>query len=284
MAGLRFGMQTPPIKGWAELRDDWRRYEALGFESLWIPDHLVRPFDFNEWMHEAWTMLAALAATTERVRLGVLVSCNTFRHPALVAKEAITIDHVSGGRLELGLGAGWFLPEHQMFGLPFPETPELVGRFREAVELVDTFLRNDVSSYDGRYYQLKDAPRRPGPIQTPRPPLTLGAHGPAMLKIAARFADRWNSSGTPAQLKERNARLDEACAAIGRDPATVTRSMLYVPPQMTDEHPWDSVDAFTDFVGRYHAAGMTEFLFQPPPSGDWSIVERVATEVLPGLR
>ncbi len=284
MPALTFGMQTPPIKTWAEMRDDWRRYEALGFESLWIPDHMVRPFDRNEWMHEAWTLLAALAAVTETVRLGVLVSCNTFRHPALLAKQAVTVDHVSNGRLELGIGAGWFLPEHEMFGIPFPETPELVASYREAVELIDIYLSNEVSSYSGAYYHLTDAPCRPGPIQTPRPPLTIGAHGPVMLKIVARHADRWNTVGTLAQMRERTLRLDESCAAIGRDPKQILRSALYVPAQMPEENPWASLDAFSDYIGRFSEIGMTEFLFQPPAGRSWDVIERAASEVMPGLR
>src|SRR5215207_586244 len=284
MSRIHFGMQTPPIKTWAEMRDDWLRYEALGFESLWIPDHLIRPFDREEWMQEAWTLLAGLAAVTETVRLGILVSCNTFRHPALLAKQAVTVDHVSNGRLELGIGAGWFVPEHEMFGIPFPETAELVARYREAVELIDIYISNDVSSYSGTYYQLTDAPCRPGPIQTPRPPLTLGAHGPVMLRIVARHADRWNTVGTVDQMRERNKRLDDACAAIGRDPKSILRSALYVPAQMPEENPWASVDAFTDYVGRFREAGMKEFLFQPPVDRSWDVIERAATEVMPGLR
>ena len=284
MPRIHFGMQTPPIKTWAEMRDDWLRYEALGFESLWIPDHLIRPFDREEWMQEAWTLLAGLAAVTEKVRLGILVSCNTFRHPALLAKQAVTVDHVSNGRLELGIGAGWFVPEHEMFGIPFPETAELVARYREAVELIDVYISNDVSSYTGTYYQLTDAPCRPGPIQTPRPPLTLGAHGPVMLKIVARHADRWNTVGTLEQMRERNKRLDDACAAIGRDPKSILRSALYVPVQMPEENPWSSVDAFADYVGRFRDAGMEEFLFQPPLNSSWDVIERAATDIMPGLR
>lgn len=284
MSRIRFGMQTPPIKTWAEMRDDWLRYEALGFDSLWIPDHLIRPFDRTEWMQEAWTLLSGLAAVTEKVRLGILVSCNTFRHPALLAKQAVTVDHVSNGRLELGVGAGWFVPEHEMFGIPFPETAELVARYREAVELIDTYLSNEISSYPGTYYRLTDAPCRPGPIQTPRPPLTLGAHGPVMLKIVARHADRWNTVGTVEQMRERNKRLDDACGAIGRDPKSILRSALYVPVQMPQENPWASVDAFTDYVGRFREAGMEEFLFQPPLDRSWDVIERVAAEVLPALR
>ena len=137
----------------------------------------------------------------------------------------MTLDHISNGRLELGLGAGWYEPEHAMFGLEFPEPPELVARFSEAVEIVDSLLRNDTTSFEGRHYQLQDAPMRPLGIQQPRPPLMLGAHKSRMLRIVAQYADTWNSFGTPDEMRERNAMLDEHCAAIGRDPSTIVRSL-----------------------------------------------------------
>ena len=283
-SGLRFGIQTPAVRTWPEMVELWRRVEALGYDSLWLPDHLVAPFRTDGPIFEAWTLLAALAAETERVRLGVLVSCNTFRHPPLVAKQAATIDHVSGGRLEVGLGAGWFVPEHEMFGIDFPGTGELVGRFREAVEVVDRQLRQDVTTYDGRFYQVREAPFRPAPVQRPRPPLTLGAHGPRMMRVVAEYADRWNSTGSVAETRERNRVLDEQCAAVGRDPTTILRSHLYVPALMPDERPWDSVDSFRDFVGRLREVGIDEFLLQPPPDERFGVVERVAAEVIPEAR
>jgi len=284
MAGkrLQFGIQTPAVRPWSEMVDLWQRSEALGFESAWLPDHLVPPFRPEGPILEAWTTLAALALETSYMRLGILVSCNTFRHPPLLAKQAVTVDHLSEGRLELGIGAGWFRPEHEMYGIDLPDTPELVARFREAVELIDQLLRNDTTTYHGQYYQLTDALFRPAPLQKPRIPFTLGAHGPKMLTITARYADRWNSTGTVAEMKQRNQMLDEQCAAIGRNPAEILRSHLYVPPQLTGERPWDSADAFHDFVGRFREVGVTEFLLQPSP--DWARVERIATDVMPSLR
>ncbi len=281
---LLFGIQTPAVRPWPEMLELWQRVEALGFDSAWLPDHLVPPFRPEGPLFEAWTLLAALAARTERLRLGVLVSCNTFRHPPLLAKQAVTVDHVSNGRLELGIGAGWFAPEHEMFGIDLPNTPELVGRFREAVAVVDLLLRQDVTTYDGRYYQVREAPFRPAPLQKPRPPLTLGAHGPTMLRIVAEHADRWNSTGTVAEMAERNRVLDEQCAAVGRDPASILRSHLYVAPQLAEERPWDSPEAFRDFVGRFGETGVTEFLLQPPPLDRFDVVERIAADVIPGLR
>jgi len=279
-----FGMQTIQTWTWAETRDHWKWFESLGFESLWLTDHLTRTAGPGDPYFEAWTLLSALATQVERPRLGILVSSNTFRHPSVLAKQAVTLDHISNGRLELGIGAGWFKDEHEMFGLDFPETGELVDRYAEALDLLDRFLSNDVTTFEGEYYTLRQAPNRPAPIQRPRPPIVIGAHGPRMINLAARYADTWNSRGTPAEMRERNERMDAACARNGRDPKSVKRSMLYVIAQMKDENPWSSIDAFTDFVGRFSEAGVEEFIFQPPPPDQFAIVERVATEIIPGLR
>ena len=206
---LRFGICTDQNLPWPTLVERWRYFERLGFDSIWDCDHYIQPSRPTGPYFEGWTLLAGLAAMTERIRIGVLVSCNTFRHPALLAKEAVTVDHISNGRLELGLGAGWYRPEHEQYGIPFPANAELVGRFTEAVEVIDALMRDEVVSYEGRYYQLREAAFRPGPIQRPRPPLTLGAHGPKMLGIVARHADAWNSFGTPDEIRERNAILDD---------------------------------------------------------------------------
>ena len=279
-----FGMQTIQTFTWAETRDHWKWFESLGFESLWLTDHLTRTAGPGDPYFEAWTLLSALATQVERPRLGILVSSNTFRHPSVLAKQAVTLDHISNGRLELGIGAGWFKDEHEMFGLDFPETGELVDRYAEALDLLDRFLSNDVTSFEGEYYTLREAPNRPAPVQRPRPPIVIGAHGPRMINLAARYADTWNSRGTPAEMRDRNVRMDAACERNGRDPRTVKRSLLYVIAQMTDEDPWASIDAFTDFVGRFSEAGVEEFIFQPPPPDQFPIVERVATEIIPGLR
>ncbi len=279
----RFGLCTDQNLTWEQTLERWRLFERLGFDSAWDCDHYVQPSRPHGPYLEGWTLLAALAARTERLRIGVLVSCNTFRHPALLAKEAVTVDHVSGGRLELGLGAGWYRPEHEMYGIDFPPPGELVGRFREAVEIVDGLLRGEVLTYDGRYYRLREAEFRPGPVQRPRPPLTLGAHGPRMLRIVARHADAWNSHGTLEEIRARNETLDEACAEIGRDPREIVRS-LYHWAAHADTDPWSSVDAFRDVVGRYAEVGIEEFILDHPRDDQLDVLERVAAEALPALR
>ena len=280
---IRFGLCTDQNLPWEKTLERWRLFERLGFDSAWVCDHYVQPSRPRGPYFEGWTLLAALAAGTERVRVGVLVSCNTFRHPALLAKEAVTVDHVSGGRLELGLGAGWYEPEHAMFGIDFPPPRVLVDRFREAVEVVDGMLRNELTTYEGTHYRLRDAASRPGPVQRPRPPLTLGAHGPRMLRIVARYADAWNSFGTTEQIRSRNAILDEACAEIGRDPKAVLRSLYYWGAR-ADADAWSSAGAFQDVVGRYREAGIEEFVLDHPRDDQLDVLERVAADVLPALR
>ncbi|MCA1647584.1 MAG: LLM class flavin-dependent oxidoreductase [Chloroflexi bacterium] len=280
---VRFGIVTDQNLPWPTLVERWRLFESLGFDSAWDCDHFIQPSRPTGPYLEAWTLLSALAAVTERIRIGVLVSSNTFRRPALLAKEALTVDHVSNGRLDVGLGAGWYEPEHPMFGIDFPAPSELVSRYREAVEIVDGLLRHDTTTYQGRFYHLQAAPMRPRPIQQPRPPLVLAAHKPRMLRIVAEYADTWNSFGTVDEMRARNAILDEHCAAVGRDPATIVRS-LYGWAAMMPSDPWDSIDAFQDMVGRYAQAGVNEFLIDQPRPEQQAVLERVATEILPALR
>jgi F420-dependent oxidoreductase-like protein len=285
MAGeLRFGICTDQNMPWSTTVERWQYFEKLGFDSLWDCDHFMQPSRPEGPYFEGWTLLAALAAITERIRIGVLVSCNTFRHPALLAKQAMTVDHISNGRLELGLGAGWYLPEHEKFGIEFPETPELVGRFKEAVEIIDLTLRQEITTYNGTYYQLNEAPMRPLPVQKPRPPLMIGAKKPKMLELCAQYADTWNSSGGSVnEMRERNEILNEACERVGRDPSEIIRS-LYGWASVMPEDPWASVDAFEDVVGRYNEAGINEFIIDQPPTEQFDVLERVATDVIPRLR
>jgi len=278
-----FGIVTDPNQPWPVLVERWRSIESLQFDSIWDCDHFTQPSRPTGPYYEGWTLLAALAARTERARIGVLVTSNTFRHPSLLAMEAITVDHISNGRLEVGLGAGWYEPEHPMFGLDFPEPPELVQRFREAVHVVDTLLRHEVSSYDGRHYQLRQALTNPRPLQQPRPPLVLAAHKPRMLRVVAEYADGWNSFGTVDEMATRNKILDEHCAAIGRSPDAIRRS-LYGWASILPSDPWESPAAFEDMVGRYGEVGVNEFLIDYPRDDQQAVLERVATDVIPRLR
>jgi F420-dependent oxidoreductase-like protein len=276
-----FGIHTIQTLTWPEMRDRWRWLEELGFDSLWLPDHYFPTAGKDVPMFEAWTLLAGLATATSRARIGILVSSNTFRHPTLLAKMAVTVDHLSEGRLELGVGAGWMELEHEIFGIDFPATKERVDQFAEAIALLDTYLSNDESSFAGEYYQLTEVYNRPAPVQRPRPPLVMGAHGPRMLKLVARYADTWNSFAPVDELARRNEQLTALCESIGRDPGAIKRSVFYGVNQALDEKPWASVDAFEDYVGRYAEIGMQEFILQLPQNADTAVVERIASDILP---
>jgi alkanesulfonate monooxygenase SsuD/methylene tetrahydromethanopterin reductase-like flavin-dependent oxidoreductase (luciferase family) len=280
---LRIGICTDQNMLWPEAAERWRYLESLGFDSLWVCDHLIQPSNPASIYFEGSTMLAALATATERARIGVLVWSNTFRHPSVLAKEAITIDHISNGRLEVGIGAGWYVPEHEKFGLEFPPAGKRVEQFREAVQIIDSLLRNEETSFQGTYYHLDAAPSIPLPIQRPRPPLTIGAKQSRMLRICAEYADRWNSSGSATELGERNRILDEHCAEIGRDPDEIIRS-LYGWAAVMSADPWASVDAFEQVVGEYREAGINELIIDQPPKSQFDVLERVAADVLPRLQ
>jgi len=277
---FRFGICTDQNMTWDKTVERWQLFEKLGFESAWLCDHLIQPSRPTGPYFEAWTLLAGLAAETTKIRIGILVTSNTFRYPQIVAKMSTTIDHISNGRLEIGLGAGWYEPEHTMFGIPFPETKELVSRFKEAVQVVDLMTREDTSSFDGEYYQLRDATSRPGSVQKPRPPLVLGAFGPRMLKIVAKYADVWNAFGTPQEMRERNQMLDDYCHEIGRDPETLDRSLYYWVPK-ADLDPWASKDAFFSVLEPYVEAGVNQFILDQPGDKQISQLDWVAAEVLP---
>jgi alkanesulfonate monooxygenase SsuD/methylene tetrahydromethanopterin reductase-like flavin-dependent oxidoreductase (luciferase family) len=297
---LSFGVITIQNTPWPSMVERWLRFEALGFDSVWLADHFYNYVAPEQPFWEAWTSLAALAVHTSRIRVGTLVSQIPFRNPALFASEALTVDHISNGRLEIGLGTGsQGDPGNTMMGLENWPPAERVARFREYIEIVDTLLCNGTADYQGTYYQAKEASLNPRPVQKPRPPITIAALGPSMLRIAARYADRWNTypAGTTSEpeafrvLKERNAQLDDACAQIGRDPSEISRSIL-VYYRLGDLRPFASVGAFEDYVGGYREAGINEFMFYHPlkewykssTDVDEEVFEQVATEVIPRLK
>ena len=215
--GLDVAQQRMP---WSEVASRARLADDLGFDGIWGFDHFQPMYGRGPGeCFEGNTTLAALSGLTRRARLGLLVSGLTYRHPAVFAAEAITIDHASGGRYELAYGAAWFDQEHRALAIPFPPTGERVARFDEAVQIVKGLLTTDDFSFDGRYYQVRDATLRPRPVQTPHPPLWIGASGERMLGIAARHADVWHQFGTPESTAVPSAHLSELASAAGRDPA-----------------------------------------------------------------
>jgi F420-dependent oxidoreductase-like protein len=213
--------------GWPELREAVLRAEAAGFDDLWIDDHLLS--DEGDWpdaKFEGWTTLAAVAAITERARLGHMVSANTLRNPGLTAKMATTIDHVSGGRAILGLGAGWFEREHEAFGFDFGSSMgDRLDRLVEAVPLVRRLLDGETVTHDGPFYSFRDAVCAPRPVQ-PHLPILVGGSGPRKtLPLVARSADMWNAYGTPDEVAAADAILRGACEAAGRDEREIERTV-----------------------------------------------------------
>ena len=264
---------------WPELLARTRETEALGFDGLFLVDHFYGLFDVMDPTHEAYSMLAALAPFTQSLRLGVLVCGNTYRNPAFLLKQAVTVDHISGGRVDFGVGAGWTEREHEAYGWPFPSARERVDRFAEALEIWDRLQHEERTTYEGQHYQIVDAPFEPKPLQRPRMPVLIGGSGPRMLRLAARHADIWNAVGTPDEGGALNQRLDAACEAEGRDPATLVRT---VSPRL---NLLASVEAFADGVAAYRAAGFRDiYLPWPRTETEVPVLRQVAREVIPALR
>jgi probable F420-dependent oxidoreductase len=220
---------------WAQVLAFARTAEELGFDSIWLPDHLLFRPDGEppSGLHEAWTILSALAATVPRVALGPLVLCHTFRNPGLAAKMAVAIDEVSDGRFVLGLGTGWHEPEYAAFGYPFDHR---VARFEEGLRIIRPLLAGDPVTFRGRYHEARDAILMPPPSR--RIPILIAAKGPRMFRLTARYADAWNGAwyGMPDERLRASLRsLDEALEAEGRDPATLTRTvgMVVRDPDLT---------------------------------------------------
>ena len=207
---------------YAEIRDHARQAEADGFDSIWVFDHLLFRFGDapTKGIWEAWTVLTALAEATERIELGALVMCTAFRNPAVLAKMADTLDEISGGRLILGLGAGWHEPEFDAFGVPFDHK---VDRFEEALRIIVPLLREGRVDFHGAHAWAHNGELRPRGPRPGGPPILIGAFGPRMLRLTARHADAWNTCwlGQPDGLASRRAELEAACAEVGRDPATL---------------------------------------------------------------
>jgi probable F420-dependent oxidoreductase len=226
------GIQLPEVERevrWPELRDLARAAEEVGFDSLWVGDHLLfrDPGEAPRGPWEAWSVLAALAAVTERVELGPLVASVSFHNPAMLAKKAAAVDEISGGRLILGLGAGWNEAEYRAFGFPFDHRAD---RFEEAFTIIRALLREGAVDFAGRYHQARECVLLPPSGRSGGPAVMMGTIGPRMLRIAAAHADAWNAWFTwygnrPEGIAPLRQRVDEACAAVGRDPATLERTV-----------------------------------------------------------
>jgi F420-dependent oxidoreductase-like protein len=270
---MRFGLDVAQQRmPWDEVVGRVQFAEELGFDGAWGFDHFQPMYgDGPGETFEGMTTLAALAGQTSTIRLGLLVTGMTYRHPSVFAAQAVTIDHASHGRLELSFGAAWFDKEHDELGIPFPSTPERFDLLEDALEIVQRLFTGETVSYEGKVVSLKDAQLRPTPVQTPHPPIWIGGSGPKRtLPLVARYADVWHTWGSPNSLAEANARVDELAVEAGRDPSDITRaSSLSL----------DDLDTARKHAGKWRDAGCG-YLVCGWPEGGSSQVEAFAREVM----
>ncbi|HYP27649.1 MAG TPA: LLM class F420-dependent oxidoreductase [Blastocatellia bacterium] len=308
---LRFGIQTPPHNTtWRELKDAWKLIDQLGYDTAWTFDHFFPILsDPSGPCLEGWVTLAALAAETSRVKVGTLVTGNTYRHPGVLAKMGATLDHTSGGRLIMGIGAGWFELEHDALGIPFYTTKERILRLDEAAEIIKRMWTQEQTSFDGRYYRIKDAYCEPKPVQRPRPPLMIGGQGEKlMLRVVAKHADQWNTFGSPEVFRHKLGVLSEHCRAVGRDVNEIEVSWAgstFItdsaaekeelqrkaaerlgadPEQMAPALLIGPVEEIRDRIHQFIEAGVTHFISLLDTPYDHNTVRRFAEEVIPAVR
>ena len=262
-----------------------------------VADHFVDWTNPPSPWFESWSLLAAIARETTKIRINTTVTQIPLRNPALLARQALTVDHLSDGRLELGLGVGLTIdPSYDMMGIPNWTVGERVARFGEYVEIVDQLLSNEVTTYKGRFYEVNDAVMKPRPLQQPRPPIMIAGMGPRMLKHAAHYADIWNSisfaSTLNEQLDETHSRMeliDEHCSVIGRDPTSLRRSYLMFDAGARRSggliNYYTSEEVFADMVQRFTRLGISEIgLYYPMREEQLPMFERIARDVIPELR
>jgi F420-dependent oxidoreductase-like protein len=247
---MRFGVFTSTLgQTWPGVLELWQHLERTGWDIACVSDHFMpNTRDREGAVIESWSTLSALAALVQRMRVGTIVLGNTYRHPAVVAKMAAQVDIISGGRLLLGLGAGWQKNEHEAYGIPFYTMRERLERLDEACEVIRSLWTERRSNFKGRYYQLSDAPLDPKPVQKPHPELMIGGGGERVtLRIVAKHADHWNVWGGPKVLARKSAILEEHCAKVGRDSKTITRSVNMV-LLITDKK--DEIDRLAESISR----------------------------------
>jgi F420-dependent oxidoreductase-like protein len=312
---ISFGIQTAhQVPSLDDLIQLWQEAEGWGYDSLWLNDHFMQFGREDGPAYDAWTLLAALAEKTSRARIGVLVTDNLFRNPAVLAKIATTVDVLSKGRLEMGLGGGWFQREHEAYGLPFPSGKERIERLEEALQVIRALWTQDEANFNGKYYQLLKAPFVPKPVQKPYPPITIGGQGEKWtLPLVAKYADKWSMPAgfIPEKMAEKIRKLQEACVKVKRDCSGMDKSyqtfLIFSPEQakidqavqqltryykgMTPDEARRTIIAGTNAdelktqIRAFMDAGITHFIFtmrsQPY---DRDGLKRFAQEVIPAFR
>lgn len=251
---IRFGIQTAhQVPSLDDLIKLWQDAEGWGYDTMWLNDHVMQFGKEDGPAYDAWMLLAALAEKTSRVRLGVLVTSNTFRSPVVLAKMATTVDLLSNGRLEFGLGGGWFEREHQAYGIPFYTKKERSARLDEALQVIKAVWTENEANFAGRYYQLVKAPFMPKPQQKPYPPITIGGQGEKLtLPLVARYADKWSMPAgfTPEKMAEKVKKLEAACAKVKRDCSGMDKSYQTFLVFSTDPA---KVDQAVQMLTRYYS-------------------------------
>jgi alkanesulfonate monooxygenase SsuD/methylene tetrahydromethanopterin reductase-like flavin-dependent oxidoreductase (luciferase family) len=274
---MKFSVWPNPARPTAEVLDLARLADADGWYGFWFADHYM-PNTGNETIqpgdvHECWAVLPAVAAVTERIRIGPLVSPTSVHHPAVLANRAATIDHISGGRMVLGIGAGWQINEHHAYGIELQEPGARVTRFEEAIQIIRSLLSEERTDFSGEYYEITDAPADPKPLQSPLP-ILVGTGSPRMLRITARHADEWNTWGGPEMAGGALDKLLVACEQVGRDPGTMWKSAQALVFMSDDAELADNIragdmgprsiigsnDELVDVIGRYAELGFDELI------------------------
>ena len=277
---MRYSFKTRPQHSeWQPILDFWKEGDRIElYDAGWTFDHLDPIFtDRPGPVFEGWTMLAALSGIVHRIRLGLLVTGNTYRHPAVLANMAATLDVISGGRLEIGLGTGWVEAEHEAYGISLPSWTERFDRLEETCEILDALLTRGITDLEGPFHTLRGARAEPKPIQKPRPPIIIGGTGEnRTLRIAARWADQWNlPGGEPDVLRHKVDVLHRHCADIGRDPTEIEVSVKV----KAGDDPGEFADRASEYreAGAHHVIAMFEAPFDPAKLG--AIADRLRPSV-----
>ena len=294
---IRFQVAIMPNSDYQTMLSRFQYVEANGFDMATTGDHWVDWTNPERPWLEPWVALAGIARETSRIRLAHYVNQIPLRHPAMLARQALTLDHLSEGRFEVGLGIGLEIdPSYEMIGIPNWSVKERVARLPNYIEVVERLLANDTTTYAGEYYSVKNAVMRPRPVQSPRPPLVIAALGPKMLEITAKYANNWNTLSFKtsfdeqlAETKARIARMDDNLAGLGRDKGDVRYSYQMFDPESRASGGeityYRSTDAFLEKAEPLIEAGMTELgLYFPLVDGQRGVFERIGNEILPALK
>ena len=313
---IKFGLTIQPENvSWPEMRKLWQFADDVGFDTAFTSDHMISVL----WMDkpdtpcmDGWTVLTGAAAVTKRIRLGVMITGVTYRHPSVLAKMAATVDHISNGRLILGIGAAWNVAEHTAYGIPFYPNAERIHRLREAVRIIKSLWTQERTTIDGRFYQIKDAPFSPKPLQRPRPPIWIGGWGEKLtLKVVAEEADGWNVTGSPSSLVPKIEALQRHCDTANRDMDGIEKSVMFLRMIMSDgkAHAADQIGAqaltqatrrggddpagqfllgsteeMKEHIGKFIDLGFSHFIPVVTAPYDYDALQRFAEEVIPTFR